>query len=562
MNQNNNQGIQPQQPVQPQPMMPQQPVQQPVQSQPMMPQQPVQQPVQPQPMMPQQPIQQPVQSQPMMPQQPVQQPVQPRPNNVPPMGPNNNNYGQQNMNNLPNKKNNSTSILIGILLVVVVVIIIAVSTGKGKSNKQDNKGSSNTTSQINSNTSNITSKSNSTVSNNNSSKINADKDNYAFDSTTKKIYTNNYETGSSISTGLIVINVSDNGEANLVSNLTNLYGEKKSLDQVKTCASEKYKGIELFVNSYKLKNSGREYNITYSCDFRNGIKTLIMNDTVADGAIIVVSAKKGITENYSVLLSTLNKIGISKVIVYVNNDDNSKQSSVVNSIKSLITNYGYDKNTPVIVGKNDTNSTKQFMTELEKWIGKPKAASEKPFLMSVEDVFTIKGRGTVATGRVETGSIKVNEKVEIVGIKDTKTASITGIEMFRKNLDSATAGDNTGLLLKDLEREDIERGQVLAKPGTISSHTKFKALYYTYTQDENGRHTPFFTQYRPQFYFRTTDITGYAELPQDVEVVFPGSIGEFNVTLATPCAMNRGDNFAMREGGRTVGYGRVIELLD
>ena len=292
------------------------------------------------------------------------------------------------------------------------------------------------------------------------------------------------------------------------------------------------------------------------------MKALLANYSVVDGAVIVVSAKKGVIDEYAILLSTLNKIGVSKVIVYVNNDDNSKQSSTVNSIKSLVANYGYDKNTPVIVGKNDTDSAKKFMTELEKWIGKPKADSEKPFLMPVEEVMTISGRGTVVTGRVEKGSIKVNEAVEIIGLKDTKKTSVTGIEMFRKTLDSATVGDNAGVLVKDLTRNEIERGQVLAKPGTITAHTKFRVLVYFLTNEEGGRRTAFTGQTKPQFYFRTTDITGAVQFPSNIKQVNPGDIAEFTVTLNKKCAMLRGDTFAIREGGKTTALGKVIELLD
>ena len=485
---------------------------------------------------------------------PQQQPVQPQPNvaqnNVPPIQPNNNMYyGQNNMNNnVQNPKKSNTGLVIGILVAIVVIVLIVIFVGKNKGDKPNNKNSNgtNSTSQLNSNTPSSSSSDG----------------NITFDSSNKKVYSNVYETGSSTTTGLVIINISDNGEANLLSSLSNLYGDKKSVDEIKKCTAKKQRGAELFLENYKLNNSGREYNVVYSCNFKNGMKALLANYSVVDGAVIVVSAKKGVIDEYAILLSTLNKIGVSKVIVYVNNDDNSKQSSTVNSIKSLVANYGYDKNTPVIVGKNDTDSAKKFMTELEKWIGKPKADSEKPFLMPVEEVMTISGRGTVVTGRVEKGSIKVNEAVEIIGLKDTKKTSVTGIEMFRKTLDSATVGDNAGVLVKDLTRNEIERGQVLAKPGTITAHTKFRVLVYFLTNEEGGRRTAFTGQTKPQFYFRTTDITGAVQFPSNIKQVNPGDIAEFTVTLNKKCAMLRGDTFAIREGGKTTALGKVIELLD
>ena len=253
-------------------------------------------------------------------------------------------------------------------------------------------------------------------------------------------------------------------------------------------------------------------------------------------------------------------------------DDPELLDLVEMEVRELLTEYGFDgDNTPIIRGsalkalEGDAKyeeAIHQLMDAVDSWIETPVRDTEKPFLMSIEDVFTITGRGTVVTGRVERGKLNLNDEVEIVGIRDTKKTVVTGIEMFRKSLDYAEAGDNAGVLLRGINREDVERGQVLAKPGTVTPHKKFKASVYVLTKEEGGRHTPFFTNYRPQFYFRTTDVTGVIELPQGTEMVMPGDNVNITVELITPIAIENGTEFSIREGGRTVGAGKVSEIIE
>ena len=252
-------------------------------------------------------------------------------------------------------------------------------------------------------------------------------------------------------------------------------------------------------------------------------------------------------------------------------DDPELLDLVEMEIRDLLKEYGFDPDCPIIRGsalkalegsEKDVQSIKDLMKAVDEYIPAPIHDLDKPFLMSIEDVFTISGRGTVVTGRVERGQLKLNDEVEIVGLSPTKKSVVTGIEMFRKTLDYAQAGDNAGVLLRGVARDDVERGQVLAKPGTVTPHTDFKCSVFVLTKEEGGRHTPFFTNYRPQFYFRTTDVTGVIELPQGVEMVMPGDNVEFTVELINPVALENGTRFAIREGGRTVGSGVVTEILD
>ncbi len=253
-------------------------------------------------------------------------------------------------------------------------------------------------------------------------------------------------------------------------------------------------------------------------------------------------------------------------------DDEELLDLVEMEVRELLTEYGYDgDNTPIIRGsalkalEGDANyeaKIGELMDAVDSWIETPARDNEKPFLMPIEDVFTITGRGTVVTGRVERGELKLNEEVEIVGLKPTKKTVVTGIEMFRKQLDFTEAGDNTGLLLRGVSRDEVERGQVIAKPGSVTPHTKFKAQVYVLSKEEGGRHTPFFSNYRPQFYFRTTDVTGVIELPEGVEMVMPGDNVEMTVELIAPIAIENGTKFSIREGGRTVGAGNVSEVIE
>jgi elongation factor Tu len=297
-----------------------------------------------------------------------------------------------------------------------------------------------------------------------------------------------------------------------------------------------------------------------------------------DGAILVVNAADGPMPQTREHILLGRQVGIPAIVVYLNKvdqvDDKEMIDLVEEEIRELLTSYKYpgDK-TPIVKGsalaavegRDDEigkNSILELMKAVDEHIPQPAREVDKPFLMPIEDVFSISGRGTVATGRVESGVIKTGEEVEIVGIKETKKSVCTGVEMFRKLLDSGEAGDNVGILLRGIERTDIERGQVLCKPGSITPHTKFEAQAYVLKKDEGGRHTPFFTKYRPQFYFRTTDVTGEVELPAGTEMVMPGDDAKFTVKLITPIAMAEKLNFAIREGGRTVGAGVVTKIIE
>jgi len=270
------------------------------------------------------------------------------------------------------------------------------------------------------------------------------------------------------------------------------------------------------------------------------------------------------------------QVGVPRMVVFMNKcdqvDDPELLDLVEMEIRELLSEYGFDgDNTPIIRGsalkalEGDANYEKaieELMAAVDEWIPTPERDTDKPFLMSIEDVFTITGRGTVVTGRVERGQLKLNDEVEIVGLKDTKKTVVTGIEMFRKQLDYAEAGDNAGVLLRGISREEVERGQVLAKPGSVHPHKKFKAEVYVLSKEEGGRHTPFFSNYRPQFYFRTTDVTGVITLPEGVEMVMPGDNISMTVELIAPIAVENGTEFSIREGGRTVGAGKVSEIIE
>ena len=309
---------------------------------------------------------------------------------------------------------------------------------------------------------------------------------------------------------------------------------------------------------------------------RDSVKNMITGAAQMDGAILVVNAADGPMPQTREHILLGRQVGIPAIVVYLNKvdqvDDKEMIELVEEEIRELLTSYKYpgDK-TPIVKGsalaavegRDDEigkNSILELMKAVDEHIPQPVREVDKPFLMPVEDVFSITGRGTVATGRVESGVIKTGEEVEIVGIRETKKSVCTGVEMFRKLLDSGEAGDNVGILLRGIERTDIERGQVLCKPGSITPHTKFEAQAYVLKKDEGGRHTPFFTKYRPQFYFRTTDVTGEVELPAGTEMVMPGDDAKFTVKLITPIAMAEKLNFAIREGGRTVGALSLIHI--
>ena len=295
-----------------------------------------------------------------------------------------------------------------------------------------------------------------------------------------------------------------------------------------------------------------------------------------DGAILVIAATDGPMAQTREHILLSRQVGVPRMVVFMNKcdqvDDPELLDLVEMEIRELLTEYGYDgDNTPVIRGsalkalEGDPEAVKaieDLMNAVDEWIPTPVRDNDKPFLMSIEDVFTITGRGTVVTGRVERGMLKLNDEVEIVGLKDTKKTVVTGIEMFRKQLDFAEAGDNAGVLLRGIAREDVERGQVLAKPGSVHPHKKFKAEVYVLSKEEGGRHTPFFSNYRPQFYFRTTDVTGVITLPEGTEMVMPGDNVSITVELIAPIAVENGTEFSIREGGHTVGAGKVTEIIE
>ena len=295
-----------------------------------------------------------------------------------------------------------------------------------------------------------------------------------------------------------------------------------------------------------------------------------------DGAILVIAATDGPMAQTREHILLSRQVGVPKLVVFLNKcdmvDDEELLDLVEMEVRDLLNEYEFDgDNTPIIRGSalkalegdaNYVEKVKELMAAVDEWVPTPERDTDKPFLMSIEDVFTITGRGTVVTGRVERGQLKLNDEVEIVGIKPTQKTVVTGIEMFKKSLDFAQAGDNAGVLLRGISREQVERGQVLAKPGSVTPHKKFKAAVYVLSKEEGGRHTPFFANYRPQFYFRTTDVTGVIELPAGVEMVMPGDNIDMTVELIHPIALENGTKFSIREGGRTVGAGSISEIIE
>ena len=304
------------------------------------------------------------------------------------------------------------------------------------------------------------------------------------------------------------------------------------------------------------------------------VKNMITGAAQMDGAILVVSAADGPMPQTREHILLARQVGVPKIVVFMNKcdqvDDPELLDLVEMEIRELLGEYGYDTECPIIRGSalkalegdpEAEKSIRDLMAAVDEYIPSPVRDTDKPFLMSIEDVFTISGRGTVVTGRVERGILKLNDEVEIVGLRPTQKSVVTGIEMFRKTLDFAEAGDNAGVLLRGISRDEVERGQVLAKPGSVTPHTKFTASVYVLSKEEGGRHTPFFSNYRPQFYFRTTDVTGVIELPAGVEMVMPGDKVDMTVELIAPVALEKGTKFSIREGGRTVGAGVVSEIL-
>ena len=368
----------------------------------------------------------------------------------------------------------------------------------------------------------------------------------------------------------------DHGKTTLTAAITKYFGEFMDYDQIDKAPEERERGITINTAHVEYTTEKRHYAHVDCPGHADYVKNMITGAAQMDGAILVVSATDGPMPQTREHILLSRQVGVPRMVVFINKcdmvDDPELLDLVEMEVRELLTEYGFDgDNTPIIRGsalkalEGDAKyeeAIHQLMDAVDSWIETPVRDTEKPFLMSIEDVFTITGRGTVVTGRVERGKLNLNDEVEIVGIRDTKKTVVTGIEMFRKSLDYAEAGDNAGVLLRGINREDVERGQVLAKPGTVTPHKKFKASVYVLTKEEGGRHTPFFTNYRPQFYFRTTDVTGVIELPQGTEMVMPGDNVNITVELITPIAIENGTEFSIREGGRTVGAGKVSEIIE
>ena len=375
----------------------------------------------------------------------------------------------------------------------------------------------------------------------------------------------------------------DHGKTTLTAAITKVLSETggaqfTAYDQIDKAPEEKERGITISTAHVEYETDKRHYAHVDCPGHADYVKNMITGAAQMDGAILVVNAADGPMPQTKEHILLARQVGVPAIVVFLNKvdqvDDKEMIDLVEEEIKELLTSYKFpgDK-TPIIKGSAlaavegrdeaiGKNAIMELMKAVDDFIPQPDRPKDKPFLMPVEDVFSISGRGTVVTGRVEQGVVKTGEEIEIVGIRETKKSVCTGVEMFRKILDTGEAGDNIGALLRGVEREDVERGQVLCKPGSVTPHTKFEAQAYVLKKEEGGRHTPFFTKYRPQFYFRTTDVTGEVELPAGTEMVMPGDDAKFTVKLITPIAMAEKLNFAIREGGRTVGAGVVTKIIE
>ena len=373
----------------------------------------------------------------------------------------------------------------------------------------------------------------------------------------------------------------DHGKTTLTAAITTVLaakfgGEARAYDQIDAAPEEKARGITINTAHVEYETSKRHYAHVDCPGHADYVKNMITGAAQMDGAILVVSAADGPMPQTREHILLARQVGVPHMVVFMNKadmvDDKELLELVEMEVRELLSYYKFPgDDTPIVIGsalkalEGDTSeigvpSVVKLVAEMDRFIPMPKRDIEKPFLMPVEDVFSISGRGTVATGRVERGIVKVGDEIEIVGLRNTTKTIVTGVEMFRKLLDQGEAGDNIGALLRGTKREDVERGQVLAAPGSITPHTKFKAEAYILTKEEGGRHTPFFTNYRPQFYFRTTDVTGVVNLPEGTEMVMPGDNVSMDVELIQPIAMDEGLRFAIREGGRTVGAGVVASI--
>ena len=373
----------------------------------------------------------------------------------------------------------------------------------------------------------------------------------------------------------------DHGKTTLTAAITHVLAKKlpsdvnkpKNYDEIDNAPEEKARGITIASSHQEYESEKRHYAHVDMPGHADYVKNMITGAAQIDGAVLVVAANDGPLPQTREHVLLAHQVGVPKIVVFLNKMDLADPELVElveMDVRELLTKNGYDgDNAPIIKGSGTKaldgdadaeNAIMELVAAMDDYFDIPERDLDKPFLMPIEDVFSIKGRGTVATGRIEQGIVKINDAVEIVGLKDTQTSVVTGIEAFKKNLDQGQAGDNAGLLLRGIEREQIERGQVIVKPGSLTPHTEFEAEVYILKKEEGGRHTPFSKGYKPQFYFRTTDVTGEVELPADKEMVMPGDQVTFKVKLLAPIAMDKGQDFAIREGGRTVGAGVVTNI--
>jgi len=372
----------------------------------------------------------------------------------------------------------------------------------------------------------------------------------------------------------------DHGKTTLTAAITAVLAKKLpsdvnkpvAYDQIDNAPEERARGITIATSHQEYESEKRHYAHVDMPGHADYVKNMITGAAQIDGAILVVAANDGPLPQTREHVLLAKQVGVPKILVFMNKMDLADPELVElveMDIRELLAKNGFDEDAPIIKGSAtkalegdaaNEDAIMELVKAMDDYIPEPTRDMDKPFMMAVEDVFSIKGRGTVATGRIEQGVVKVNDEVEIVGIRPTQKSVVTGIEMFKKSLNQGQAGDNAGILLRGIERDQIERGQVLCKPGTITPHTEFDAEVYILTKEEGGRHTPFFKGYKPQFYFRTTDVTGEVELPADKEMVMPGDTVTFKVKLLAPIAMEQGVNFAIREGGRTVGAGVVTKI--
>ena len=372
----------------------------------------------------------------------------------------------------------------------------------------------------------------------------------------------------------------DHGKTTLTAAITAVLAKKLpsavnkpvAYDQIDNAPEEKARGITIATSHQEYESEKRHYAHVDMPGHADYVKNMITGAAQVDGAILVVSAADGPMPQTREHVLLAKQVGVPKILVFMNKMDLADVDLVElveEEIRDLLEKNGFDRDCPIIKGSAakalegdaaNEDAVMELVRAMDEYVPEPVRDLDKPFIMPIEDVFSIKGRGTVATGRIEQGIVKINDEVEIIGVRATQKSVVTGIEAFKKSLDQGQAGDNAGVLLRGIERDDIERGQVLAKPGSITPHTEFDSEVYILSKEEGGRHTPFFKGYKPQFYFRTTDVTGEVELPADKEMVMPGDTVTFKVTLLQPIAMEQGLNFAIREGGRTVGAGVVTKI--